>query len=186
MIRLGEGDISALQLGQFIGVKPFSLGKYTYVGEFSHIAQNTHIGNFCSIGNLCTIGAQTHVVDYFSTFPFAEIPSTRKETLIGSDVWIGCNVVVIEGVKVGNGAVIGAGAVVTKDVPAFAIVAGNPARVLRYRFNEETIRGLEETRWWDLKDEFIRELPATNIKELINKIRDLMAGSILQMDGGAR
>lgn len=67
---------------------------------------------------------------------------------IGNDVWIGDNVVILKG-KIGDGAVIGAGAVVTRDVPPYAIVAGNPARVIKYRFDDETIRKLLKEKWWD-------------------------------------
>ena len=145
----------------YVAIEPYTLGRHTYISEFTHIGQNTHIGNFCSIGNLCTIGAQKHPTQYLTSFPFDEILalSEPKATIIGSDVWIGCNSVVMMGVTVGHGAVIGAGAVVTKDVPPYAIVVGNPASLLRYRFPPDLIAGLLETRWWELVDERIKELP---------------------------
>lgn len=157
----------------YIAIQPCELGRHTYVGEFTHIAQNTFIGNFCSIGNLCTIGATNHPVHYLTSFPFEEILATtrQKATQIGHDVWIGCNAVVIAGVKVGNGAVIGAGAVVTKDVPPYAIAVGNPARVIKYRFSPEIIEGLLETRWWHLPAEEIRALPILDPEKCIAKIR---------------
>ena len=148
----------------WVGVDPYKIGRHTYISEFSHVSQNTIIGNFCSIGNLCTIGAQRHRLDCLTSFPFDEIRGTQKPevTILGSDVWVGCNSVVMAGVLVEHGAVIGAGAVVTKSVPPYAIVVGNPARVLRYRFPPEIIQGLLETKWWDLPAEDIKKLPLTD------------------------
>ena len=129
------------------------MGRHSYVGEFSHISQNTHIGNFTSIGNLVTFGAQKHPYNYLTTFPFEEILTKveRLITVIGSDVWVGCNSVVIQGVRVGDGAVIGAGAVVTKDVPPYMMVDDNEELVgsinlvglRRAGFSEEVKRDIK-------------------------------------------
>lgn len=73
----------------------------------------------------------------------------NKKYIIGHDVWIGANAILTNGVKVGNGAIIGAGTVVTKDVPDYAVVVGNPGRIIRYRFSEEQIRKLNKIAWWD-------------------------------------
>lgn len=72
----------------------------------------------------------------------------RGQIIIGNDVWIGADVIIMGGVHIGNGAVIGAGAVVAKDIPPYAIVVGNPARVIKYRFDDDTIRKLQEMKWW--------------------------------------
>lgn len=151
------------------------MGRFSYVSEFSHVSQNTTIGSFCSIGNLCTIGAQKHPVKHLTTFPFEEILALTelKGTVIGSDVWVGCNSVILMGVTVGHGAVIGAGAVVTKDVPPYAIVAGVPAQVIKYRFEPEIIAGLLETHWWDLPAEEIKKLPIADPAKCIEEIRKL-------------
>ena len=161
--------------GAWVGIEPYSIGRNTYISEFSHISQHTVIGSFTSIGNLCTIGAQKHLVDQLTTFPFIEILKSKepKTTTIGNDVWVGCNSVVIEGVTVGHGAVIGAGAVVTKDVPPYAIVAGNPAKVLRYRFQPDLIAALLETRWWELPASVIRALPLADPWACVAAIRGL-------------
>ena len=76
---------------------------------------------------------------------------------IGNDVWIGERVMVMGGVKIGNGAVVGAGAIVTKDVPPYAIVAGVPAKVIRYRFSAEVIDELERIEWWNVNDKLLKE-----------------------------
>jgi len=103
-----------------------------------------------------------HPIHYFSTSPVFYSKSRKyvKEeifdeyeysgyTVIENDVWIGVNVVVLAGVKVGNGAVIASGATVTKDVPAYAIVGGVPAKIIKYRFDEGTISKLLDSKWWE-------------------------------------
>ena len=72
-----------------------------------------------------------------------------KKVSIGNDVWIGCNAIIKKGIKIGNGAVIGAGSVVTKDVPAYAIVVGNPGKIIKYRFEDSIIKELKEIKWWN-------------------------------------
>lgn len=123
------------------------------------------IGGFTSIANGVVLGGARHPMEWVSTSPvfyagrdsvkekFAEhklMPPT--EVRIGHDVWIGRSAIVLAGVTVGNGSVIGAGSVVTKDVPPYAIVAGNPARLIRYRFDEGVIRKLEEINWWNFSE----------------------------------
>ncbi len=72
-----------------------------------------------------------------------------EKTIIGNDVWIGVNALILDGVKIGDGVIIGANAVVTKDVPAFAIVVGSPAKIIRYRFSDKIIENLLRIKWWD-------------------------------------
>ena len=127
------------------------IGRYSYVSRNSLI-QNTEIGCFCSIADNCNIGLPSHPLDFVSTSPvflntsnylnknFAKFEyNDCPTTYIGNDVWIGSGAKIKSGVKVGNGSVIAAGAIVTKDVPAYAIVAGIPARIIRFRFNEKNI-----------------------------------------------
>ena len=148
-----------------------SIGDYSYIGGHCRII-HAHIGKFCSIaGDYSQIGMGKHSLDYMSTSSLftARINGTgRKWTrkhafeeyediIIGNDVWIGSSVIIMPGVHVGNGAVIGAGAIVTKDVPAYAIVGGVPARVIKYRFSEDVIKILEESQWWSLPDEVLKD-----------------------------
>lgn len=162
----------------FIMVDPVVLGEHSYVCEFTHVSQYTIIGKFCSIGNLCTLGAQPHKMERLSSFPLSRIFPCEAwdgvQTIIGNDVWIGSNAVVMAGLTIGDGAVIGAGSVVTKDVPPYAIVAGNPAKILRYRFSPEIVQKLIETHWWDLPLDVIQILPTESVEQsldMLNVIR---------------
>lgn len=162
----------------YIKIEPVEVGDYSYVEELTHIAQHTKIGRFCSIANLCTIGAQQHRIDGLSSFPFQRLGPVEKEfetspTVIGNDVWVGCNAVVMGGVTVGDGAVIGAGAVVTKDVAPYSVVVGSPARHIRFRIDKELIPELLEHRWWDLPIETVKKLPHLDVRECLQALRSL-------------
>ena len=128
------------------------------------------VGAFCSIGPGARVhGGGAHVLTRASTFPLHALmfdPDRHNApddvdtgpTVIGNDVWIGAGAIVLGGVRVADGAVIGAGAVVVTDVPAYAIVAGNPGRVLRHRFDERVRERLLALRWWEWSDERIRAM----------------------------
>lgn len=133
--------------------------------------QRLEIGHFCSIASgVVFVVSADHCLNCVSTYPF-KVKSLKTEAyeaaskgniMVGSDVWIGQNSVVLSGVTIGQGAVIGAGAIVTKDIPPYAIAAGNPARVIRYRFDKETVKylkGLDYSR-------LTRELIQSHIEEM--------------------
>ena len=129
------------------------------------------IGSFCSIGSGASFimaGNQGHRHDWASSYPFfymQEEPSFAKakdgfvrsgDTVIGNDVWIGSEAMIMPGIKIGDGAIIGSRSLVTKDVPAYSIVAGNPAKEIRKRFSEEEIKMLLEMKWWEWSLESIK------------------------------
>lgn len=147
------------------------LGDYTYIAKNCNIS-NCSIGKFCSIGPNFCCGLGVHPTNGISTAPM--FYSTAKQngttlckenkieeslhTNIGNDVFIGANVTVLDGVTISDGAVIGAGAVVTKDIPPYAIAVGVPAKVVKYRFDEETIKALLEKQWWNGTEEDLQQV----------------------------
>ena len=159
-----------------------TMGDYSYMGNGSW-ALHADIGKFCSIANDVFIGMASHTMNFISTSPlFTEETnifnqkwidndkvSSYLRTTIGNDVWIGSRVLIKNGVQIGNGAVIGAGAVVTKNVPPYAIVGGVPAQIIRYRFDADTIKMLENSKWWNWDESIIKKQIAlfqSTVKEM--------------------
>ena len=149
------------------------VGRFSYIGDNSLIFGDVKIGRYCSIADGFVAISGNHPFDHLTTHPiiqnnqlfghlreYREIDYKKRKReadqqapplVIGNDVWIGNRVTVLGKVRrIGDGAVVGAGSIVTKDVPDYAIVAGNPATVLRYRFDVETIRSLQKIQWWNL------------------------------------
>ena len=130
-----------------------------------------------------------HRHDWVSSYPFPAFPQWREvahirehsvgrgDVVVGNDVWLGSQGTIIAGVRVADGAVVAARAVVTKDVPPYAVVAGNPARVVRYRFDEELVAGLMRIRWWEWPEAKIRE----NLTQLLSGD---VAGFVARHDAG--
>lgn len=151
------------------------MGRGTTLDSMSTIGDNTYIGNNCcitksqigrysSIANNVAIGQGEHDISRTSTSTkiykkriniFEEL--TKGECIIGNDVWIGANAVIRRGVIIGDGAVIGANSFVNKDVPPYAVAGGCPAKVIKYRFSEEKINYLVNSRWWEKDLESARE-----------------------------
>jgi virginiamycin A acetyltransferase len=130
-----------------------SVGEYTFIGSNSIITKSK-IGRYCSIAPNVSIGLGEHIIDRVSTssiFYGKESYNilTKGNLEIGNDVWIGTKAIILRGVKIGDGAIIGGGAVVTKDVPPFAIVAGSPAKLIKFRFSSEKISKILEVKWWE-------------------------------------
>lgn len=147
-----------------------SMDRYSYCG-YDCTLINVDVGAFCSIAGRVNVGSATHPMHFVSTSPvflshkdsikrkfhrFDYLPEHR--TIIGSDVWIGEGAFVKAGLTIGVGAVIGMGAVVTKNVPPYAIVAGNPAVIIRMRFSDEVVASLLQSEWWTQSDEEIASL----------------------------
>ncbi len=150
-----------------------NLGNFTYISGKTNI-NNSKIGKFCSIGPNCNIGLAKHPSSIFvSTHPIffsklkqAQITFSDKSYFnefedieIGNDVWVGSSVIIMDGVKISDGVIVAAGAVVTKNIPPYAIVGGVPAKIIKYRFEQDEINHLLNAKWWDkdidwLKDNF--------------------------------
>lgn len=130
-----------------------------------YIYNDVWISKYCSIANHVCLGPGEHYLDRLSTFPvklllnpgYSDCFPASKRTVIGNDVWIGNGVTILNGIHVGDGAVIAAGAVVTKDVPPYAIVAGVPAKIIRYRFDSEDIHKLLSIKWWEKDIEWMKK-----------------------------
>lgn len=159
------------------------IGKYTYLG-YNCFAVNAEIGNYCSIADNCRIGGATHNMEYVSTSPvFIQGKNCLKKnfsnhnsvgilkTMIGSDVWIGANTIIISGVQIGTGSVIGAGSVVTHNVPPYEIWAGNPAKKIRDRFDNEIKKELLLSKWWSWDDaEILKQAVCfDNVEDFLEK-----------------
>lgn len=157
-------------IDRFCVIHQSNIGKFSYIGNRSNISYCL-IGRYCSIASDVKIGLGIHPINFVSTSPlfYSNKNVFRKkwtgenlkvteyrQVIIGHDVWIGANAIVMGGVKIGNGAIIGAGAVVTKDVPPFSIVGGVPARIIKYRFSSDTIKKISKTKWWDYPENEIK------------------------------
>ena len=144
----------------------WKVGKWTYgIPEikYDHKGGNLEIGAFCSIaGGVQILLGGNHRLDWVTTYPFyvywesarfmPSPPHSKGDVIIKNDVWIGENTTILSGVTIGNGAVIGTSSVVAKSVPDYAIVIGNPARVIRKRFDDKTVERLLLIKWWEWDD----------------------------------
>lgn len=174
------------------------LGAFSYA--VSGFYFGCRIGRYCSFGEQVQIGRHSHPMHWMSSSPFfygdykgildMELPEgiklaafhdfkrttphgMAKLTTIGNDVWIGHGAFILPGVKIGDGAVIAAMAVVTKDVPPYAVVAGSPARIKKFRFPEEQIVGLLESKWWEFAPWDLKGAPVDDIPALIEFVKKL-------------
>ncbi len=159
----------------------YKIGEYTYGfprvlswGEGTRL----EIGRFCSIaeGVVILLGGE-HRVDWATTYPFPVIfpearnisghPRSKGDVIIGNDVWLGKDAMILSGVNIGNGAVIAARSVVTRNIPPYAIATGNPAKIIHYRFTHEQIQALEMIQWWNWpREKIVAFLPLMLSKDI--------------------
>ena len=163
------------------------VGKYTYgvlnVKSWGTKGEGLKIGNYVSIGPNVTFAlGGNHYTNTITTFPFKvkyfgeREPEalTKGKIIVEDDVWIGMDVLILSGVKIGKGAIIGAGAVVAKDIPAYAIAVGNPCKVVKYRFSQEIIKKIEKFKFLEYnfsnKELLYQEINEKNIEKIIKKL----------------
>lgn len=163
------------------------VGEHTYgkivVDAYEGSESKITIGKYCSISrDVRFINGGIHPIDWVSLYPFRikwkmegaladGMPATKGPIQVMNDVWIGTGSTILSGVTIGNGAIIMAGSIVTRDIPAFTIVGGIPAKPVKKRFSDEEIQALEEIKWWDWSEEKIKEnvdlLSATDLTKFI-------------------
>lgn len=171
----GAGNLTRDHLATEIRRLGWSVGDYSYgrprVRHWGEGARLT-IGRFCSIADgVEIILGGNHPSDLVTTYPFFAFPDlwpgaphpegfpfSKGDVTIGSDVWIGTGATLLSGVSIGHGAIVAARAVVSRDVPPYAVVAGNPGRVVKSRFEPDTVAALLDSRWWELPQDSIRTL----------------------------
>lgn len=186
-----EGDTTSVYIKAIVKNPRIEAGDYSIYHDFEHAIdfekrnvlyhypcnpEKLIIGKFCSVacGTKFIMNGANHTLKSISTYPFPVFAKEwgldmtapqawdiKSDTVIGNDVWLGFETLVLPGVKIGDGAIVGARSVVTKDIPPYAIVAGSPAKIIRYRFDEETVKFLLELQWWNWPPEKIaRHIPA--------------------------
>ncbi len=169
--------------------RKFNIGEYTYGAPTIHeFGEQLTIGRYCSIGPGVQIFlGGNHDTAMVSTYPFSVKfknkfghlkghPSSKGPIIIGNDVWIGAGAIIVSGVKIGDGAVVAAGSIVVKDIPPYAIAAGNPCAVKRYRFNDDSIKSLLESKWWekdiDELSPYVKYLQSHDVNGFLNTFKN--------------
>lgn len=173
-------------LARYVDKRGFLIGDYTYGAPRIMPWGNSRltIGHYCSIGpDVRIFLGGNHQTQSVSTYPFDGNSFSRGDVIIGSDVWIGAGATVLSGVTIGDGAVIGACALVSKNVDPFSIVAGNPARHVRYRFGAAVIEELLAVKWWDLPRAEIEQLaPLLILPDLASALAEIRRRRELSAD----
>lgn len=194
---LVEGPVKIFESTRVIQAKTLSIGGFSYIMS-ARIRVHTEIGRYCSFARNLVIGEPNHPVTWLSSSPFqynmgdkfSWHPKAKnfiekkiepkdmwkvfgKRVVIGNDVWIGDGVQILRGVTVGDGAIIAAGAVVAKDVPAYSIVGGVPAKVIKFRFEKKLIDRLIKVKWWEFNPSYLSGLDFENVEHCLETLENL-------------
>jgi virginiamycin A acetyltransferase len=172
---------------EIIGPVKFEIGNHSYANGIRvygwQNSLNVTVGKFCSIAeDVVVMAGGEHNLNSVSTSPYFDSLTKSKRinskgnVTIKNDVWIGHGAIILSGVTIGNGAVVAAGAVVSKEVPPYAIVAGVPAKILRYRFDESIICSLQNISWWDWDEKLLKKRAAdfSDVKVFVDKYKPVI------------
>lgn len=168
-------------------VSPLKLGLASTIGSFCWTEGDVVIGNYTQIGPYVKIFGGNHNMNLLTTYNSNALFSGRLKSFgsyetvfIGNSCWIGGNSTILKGVSIGDGAIVGAGSVVTKNIPPYSVCVGNPAKVIRNRFDEDIIKSIERTKWWKKKPSELNSFEslfridiANNREEFENKLNEL-------------
>lgn len=145
-----------------VQLRKCQIGAYTSIGPNS-VMNRAIIGPYCSFASDVMIGGEEHAYwDISTSDKLSDNGEAEHDTIIGYDVWIGAQCYIRQGVKIGNGVVVGSNSFVNKDVPPYAIVVGSPARIIKYRFDEDMIKTISNSHYWEFSPSKAKEI----IKEL--------------------
>lgn len=169
-----EGKNAVLDRCNFSG--KIKIGYASTLGYNNLLSGTITIGNYCQLGANVALHANNHPMAYMTTYinqnlfqgDLKQFKEENKIT-IGHDVWVGHGVIIVGNVTVGNGAILAAGSVVTKDVPAYGMVAGVPAKIVKNRFSERIVQEIEALKWWDLSEEELEKIKPLFFKNFENK-----------------
>ena len=192
-ISFADENDSIEQFSDFKFNMLYTSGAFSY--SFSTFGKSISVGRYCSMGGGIKLMGNRHEPSFVTTHPVVTdqdwvylaqgfgkvwkntlINKDYGKVVIGNDVWIGDDVIIKGGCKIGDGAIVAAGSVVTKDVPPYAIVGGNPAKIIRLRFREDIVEKLMEIRWWRFPFWDLNELNWTNIEDFIYKFYEIQHG----------
>lgn len=179
----------ALELGAFsYAVSGYffnaSIKRYSSLGEGIEIGRHSHPLDFCSTSPVlyrpfsAALGLDQHYSLPDKPFKVSRAPTILKKTVIGNDVYVGHQAMIMPGVTLGDGCVVGARSVVTKDVPPYAIVAGAPAQIKRFRFNETTVERLCKSQWWRYSPKQLQGLDIAEVEQFLDYVENLNANPI--------
>lgn len=180
--KLGVG------IGFYSGNNLRSIGHFSF--SHSPLSDDIEIGNYCSVAEEVSVFGFEHPTKIFTTSPitydthipifksfdrskFKSMERPKMQSVkIGHDVWLGRRALLKSGINIGNGAVVGAGAIVTHDVPPYAVVAGNPARIIKYRFTQKIIERLEGSKWYNYAPNIFNDLDLKDLSSVLDAIED--------------
>lgn len=170
------------RLKDYVELIESNLGAYSYISQ-NCLVNKTQVGKFCSIGHGTYIGlwehnmaVSTHSFYLYETSGnfvkgYRDYDKCALTTCLGNDVWVGANSVILKGRSIGDGAIVGAGSVVTRDVPPYAVVVGNPAKIIKYRFLPEDIAFLLRLQWWHAPREILQEMVDRQVFNAVDELR---------------